>query len=265
MMCSAFLHIAQVLLHAGSPVRARAWAQEALSLGVLAYGNHHPLVAGAHCIMGQVALDFGEFEHAIGEFEATMEYIRQVSTNISQYSAIAGSFMIQTLLKLGREDDTQSLLKEMRSLSENKIAGEATHFQAHTALAVAQLSNRKGDNDAALSQCRDANHLIRSRFGERHIYRVPFLITRAEILRTAGLLDDSRAELELGLDIMNENKLTHHPQVMACLSALATVSEMAGQRDLAREYRQGTLDGLRACTGPSSPATISAEKELATA
>lgn len=51
---------------------------------------------------------------------------------------------------------------------------------------------------------------------------------------------------------------------MACQSALAIVSEMAGQQDLARKYRQGKVDGLPACTGPSSPATILAEKELAT-
>ena len=262
LMCAAFLQISQVLLYAGMPVRARSWAQEALNLGVPAFGDHHPLVAGAHCIMGQVLLYFGEFEQALEEFETAIEYVRLVPTKISQHTAIAGSFMIETLLRLGRNDEAAAMLEECQSVFANKIAGEATRFHTRAMMVGAKLDSLDGDSEAAIRRCREIDESIKSRFGEQHHFRVPGLINRAEVLRSAELFEEARADLNLGLDLMRRQNLEDHPQVLACLAELARVAESTGEPGQAREYREQVVKGLRRCIGPMSPATIAMEKEM---
>ena len=261
-MCAAFLQISQVLLYAGMPVRARSWAQEALNLGVPAFGDHHPLVAGAHCIMGQVLLYFGEFDQALEEFETAIEYVRLVPTKISQHTAIAGSFMIETLLRLGRNDEAAAMLEECQSVFANKIAGEATRFHTRAMMVGAKLDSLDGDSEAAIRRCREIDESIKSRFGEQHHFRVPGLINRAEVLRSAELFEEARADLNLGLDLMRRQNLEDHPQVLACLAELARVAESTGEPGQAREYREQVVKGLRRCIGPMSPATIAMEKEM---
>lgn len=263
MLCSSFLQISQVLVYAGLPGRARAWAQESLTLGTAAYGKYHPLVAGARCIMGQIALEFGELEQAVKEFTIAMDYVRQAPTRISQYSAIASSFMIWTLLRMDSVNEAEALLAEAQTLCANNIAGESTKFRAHIALMAARLSSLNGDNETAINLCTEADGMIQERFGVRHIFRLPRLITRGKVLRVAGSYDEARAALKLGLEIMHENGLHDHPQTMACFSGLAKVADLTDEHEQAVEYRRQAVKGLRVCTGPHSPVTIAMESKLA--
>jgi tetratricopeptide (TPR) repeat protein len=262
LMCGAFLQISQVLLYAGMPVRARSWAQEALNLGIPAYGNHHPLVAGAHCIMGQVLLYFGEFDQALQEFETAIEYVRLVPTKISQHAAIAGSFKIETLLHLGRNDEAAATLEECQSVFADKVAGEATRFHTRAIMAAAKLDSLNGDSEAAIRRIGKVDESIKSRFGEQHHFRVPGLLVRAEVLMSAGLTEEAREDLDFSLDLLRSQNLEDHPQAVACLAILAQVADSTGESGLAREYRQEAVKGLRSCVGPMSPVTIALEKEL---
>ena len=127
---------------------------------------------------------------------------------------------------------------------------------------AARVSSLNGDDEMALKSCKESDELIKNRFGDRHIFRLPRLIASGKVLRVAGSYADACAELNLGLEIMHEHGLHDHPATMACLSGLAKVAELDGDHEKANEYRLEAVKGLRVCTGPHSPATISMEGKL---
>ena len=262
LMCGAFMHLAQVLLDAGLPLRALSWAQEALSLGGPAYGEHHPLVSASHYIMGQVLSQLGEFNSAYYEFEAAVESVRRSATPVTQYSVIAASHMIRTLLNMGRIAEARSLLDEAMSLANTKVCGNSVLARAHAKLAEAVIDGSNGGGERALGKSQEADELIQSYYGDRHIYRVPALLVMGDRLAAAGRGQDAREALELGLELLHSCELREHPQAADCLRSLARIADADGDNDLAAQEREQAAQILRSCTGPSSSATMALEDEL---
>ena len=262
-MGAVFIQISQVLLYLGLPLKALSWAQESLSLLDTAYGDHHPLVASSHCLLGRINHTLGDYEAAIGEFEATRSSTKEAPNLLTQHSVVATPFLVQTLFRLDRIDEARELVQNELPMLSRRIAGDTTYFEAVSAQASAQLAAVEGNLEEAASILRSADgERVRS-CGSGHPFRTALLNQLSGVLSAQNDIEQAMSRLNEALDIAHQHQLLAHPETAESYLLMAKVSEQRNDVVDQRRFLTKAYDSLRNTMGDANERVVELSEQLA--
>ncbi len=221
LMGAVFIQLGQVLLFLGSPLRALSWAQESLALLDRAYGEHHPLVASAHCLLGQIYRTLGDYTAAVDQFEATRASTGAAPYRLTQHALVATPFLAQTLLMQGRTEDAALLLDGELPVLSARVGGDGAYLALRCAQARSGLALARGDQDTAIDLLEKSDRETRERFGDAHPFRIPTLNLLGRARCESHATPGARQCLDEALSIAVRHELADHPSTADTYLALA--------------------------------------------
>jgi tetratricopeptide (TPR) repeat protein len=236
LMCGPLLQVAHTLHAFGQPFAALGWAAKGLELGEKAYGRQHPLVAGTHCVLGQVHHALGNLEQALVHLRAAVENA-EAAPQVDQHIAVAACFASAVLLDLRRPAEAREAVATAERLL-GKTLGARRQMEARVALARGRLELLDGRTDVALRQFEHASASFATDGGPQH----PALIEALTLHGDTGLARGDRpgalAAYEAALQVAERHHLSDHPLVAAIHLGLAELHETHGDRTAAGHHRE---------------------------
>jgi tetratricopeptide (TPR) repeat protein len=237
LMCGPLLQVAQTLHFLGKPFDALEWAEKGLELGEGAYGKHHPLVAGTHCVLGQIHHRLGNFEQALVHFREAIASAESAQAHVDQHVAVAACFSAAALLDLNRPEEAREAVAAAERLLA-KTFGARRQMQGHVALARGRLDVFEGRTDAALRHFEQASAAFSADGGKQHPALIEVLGLYGETALVRADEAGALAAYEAGLQVAQQHRLGDHPTLAAIHLSLAKVHEHRGHDTLARRHRE---------------------------